>query len=91
MVTFIVFVPFVSQELLNKERKSLLLNGEILDVIVKKYQDYQLDNDGNIIQVFPSVVKAAEAMGLQRQGIDLVCRKVPYRKTAGGYKWKYLD
>lgn len=33
MVTFIVFVLFVSQELLNKERKSLLLNGEILDVV----------------------------------------------------------
>lgn len=25
-------------------------NGEILDVIVKKYQDYQLDNDGNIVK-----------------------------------------
>lgn len=51
----------------------------------------QLDEEGNIIQIFPSVVKAAEAMGLQRQGIDLVCRGVPYRKTAAGYKWKYID
>lgn len=51
----------------------------------------QLDLEGNFIREFPSVIEAARTLGVQRQGIDLVCRKVPYRKTAYGFKWKYLD
>ena len=51
----------------------------------------QMDKDGNVIQIFSSIASAAEAMGIKRSGIDLVCRGVPYRKTAAGYKWKYID
>lgn len=51
----------------------------------------QLDLDGNFIQEFSSVLAAAEYLGKSRQGIDLVCRNDPRRKTAHGFKWKYLD
>ena len=51
----------------------------------------QLDLDGNILEVYNSVIEAARAMGSSRQGIDKVCKGTYDRKTAHGYKWKYLD
>lgn len=51
----------------------------------------QLDKNDNIICIFDSVIAAAKAMGGTRQGIDRVCKGAYGRKTAHGYKWKYLD
>ena len=51
----------------------------------------QMDLNDNIIAVFDSVVAAAQAMGATRQGIDKVCKGIYGRKTAHGFKWKYLD
>ena len=51
----------------------------------------QMDLDNNIIAVFDSVADAAQAMGGTRQGIDKVCKGIYGRKTAHGFKWKYLD
>lgn len=51
----------------------------------------QMDLEDNIIAVYNSVVAAATAMGGTRQGIDKVCKGTYGRKTAHGYKWKYLD
>lgn len=51
----------------------------------------QMDLQGNEIAVFDSVIAAAKAMGATRQGIDKVCKGTYGRKTAHGYKWKYLD
>ena len=50
-----------------------------------------MDLKDNIIAVFNSVVEAAQAMGATRQGIDKVCKGTCGRKTAHGFKWKYLD
>ena len=50
-----------------------------------------MDLQGNEIAVFDSVIAAAKAMGATRQGIDKVCKGTYGRKTAHGYKWKYLD
>lgn len=50
-----------------------------------------LDKDSEeIIQVFPSIAKAYRFLGKQHSGhIASVCLKK--RKTAYGYKWKYID
>ena len=50
-----------------------------------------MDLKDNIIAVFDSVAAAAQAMGATRQGIDKVCKSTYGRKTAHGFKWKYLD
>lgn len=50
-----------------------------------------MDMDNNIIAVYNSVAAAAKAMGATRQGIDKVCKGTYGRKTAHGFKWKYLD
>lgn len=51
----------------------------------------QLDKNNNQIKTYNSVVEAAKAMGINRQGIDKVCKGTYGRKTAAGFKWKYLD
>lgn len=52
----------------------------------------QLNQEGKIIQVFPSANKAAEGLGKDKnagRNIRLVCEGK--RKTAYGFGWKYLD
>lgn len=51
----------------------------------------QLDLEGNVIATFDSVLEAAKSVNGSRQGIDLICKGDPKRKTAHGFKWKYLD
>lgn len=51
----------------------------------------QMDLNENEIAIFDSVIAAANALGVDRQGIDKVCKGTYGRKTAAGYKWKYLD
>jgi hypothetical protein len=51
----------------------------------------QLDENDNQIKTYSSVAEAAKAMGINRQGIDKVCKGTYGRKTAAGFKWKYLD
>ena len=51
----------------------------------------QMDLNNNIIAVFYFFSAAAQAMGATRQGIDKVCKGIYGRKTAHGFKWKYLD
>ena len=51
----------------------------------------QMDLDGNQLAIFDSVIAAANALGVSRQGIDRVCKGIYGRKTAHGFKWKYLD
>ncbi len=50
----------------------------------------QMDLNGNELHIFHSIIEATAAVGLHsRSGIDSVCHGT--RKTAGGYKWKFLD
>lgn len=49
---------------------------------------FQLDLEGNIIHEFESPIHAEDATGIARQNISKVCRGK--RKTAGGYKWRYV-
>ena len=47
----------------------------------------QIDLQGNVIKEYPSYREAERQTGIS--GIDKVCAGVKYRKTAGGYFWRY--
>lgn len=47
----------------------------------------QYDLNGNFIKEYPSMREAERQTGIC--GIDKVCANAKYRKTAGGYIWKY--
>ena len=49
----------------------------------------QLDMNGNVINEFPSYREAERQTGIS--AIDKVCAGSKYRKTAGGFKWRYKD
>ena len=51
----------------------------------------QMDLDGNIIQIFDSIIEAANSLGVCRQGIDKVVHGQQGRITAHGYRWKILN
>lgn len=49
---------------------------------------YKIDpTTGDILDIFPSASEAARQNGLQESKISSVCNG--YRKTTGGYKWRY--
>lgn len=49
----------------------------------------QIDTNGRVLNVYPSVTTAATAMGLSRGAISKAC--LGKNKTAGGYRFKYED
>lgn len=51
----------------------------------------QLDLDGNLIEVYRSVVEAAAALGNSSKNLHIseVCKGK--RKTGGGYRWMYYE
>lgn len=49
----------------------------------------QLDEKGNVINTYPSITAAAEAMGCNIESIASCCKGKT--KTAYGYRWKYAD
>lgn len=49
----------------------------------------QLTPEGIVVKKWGSVKQASERLGIQTSGIYASC--VGTRKTAGGYKWKYVD
>lgn len=65
----------------------------------KNNQDYktsdrqvvQYDVNNNIIKIWPSVISAAKALGISRQGIDRCIHHTYNRVTAGGFKWEFLN
>lgn len=54
-------------------------------------QVIQYDVQGNQIAIWPSVIAAAKALNISRQGIDKCVHHTYNRVTAGGFKWEFLD
>ncbi len=50
----------------------------------------KFDLIGNLVEEFPSVMIAAEKVGLHHATIRKVCRGQKHYHTAGGFKWKFL-
>ena len=48
----------------------------------------QLNLSGEIIKVWKSIISIEKELGINKQNICSACKGK--RKTAGGFKWKYL-
>lgn len=62
---------------------------EATNKMKKKVAQYDLE--GNLIAVYDGVREAGRATGISHQSIQKVAKGDKYRKTAGGYVWKYLQ
>ena len=51
----------------------------------------QLTTDGQHVAYFDSIKEASEATGVQTRHIGGCCRNEYGAKTAGGYRWKYIE
>lgn len=51
----------------------------------------QLDKEGNIIAVWNGCKTAAKVLGIPFQNISECVKHKGYRKSAGGYVWRYVD
>ena len=51
----------------------------------------QFDKTGNFIAEYESGVEAERITGINKNDISQCCRGVHYRKTAGGFIWKYKN
>lgn len=51
----------------------------------------QYDVIGNKIAVWDSIIEAAKALNISRQGIDRCVHHTYGRTTAGGFKWEFLN
>ena len=61
--------------------------------IVSKPQEKRVgkfDLSGNLIEEYPSVMIAAEKVGLHHVTIRRVCHERKHYHTGGGFKWKFL-
>jgi hypothetical protein len=47
--------------------------------------------DGEYIKTFPSIIEAADAVGISRALIGNVCAQRTHQKSAGGYRWRYAE
>lgn len=50
---------------------------------------YQCDLTGNIIKLWDGIRLASKELNIPSQQISQCCNQTKYRKTAGGYIWKY--
>jgi group I intron endonuclease len=55
----------------------------------RKQRIAKLDEDGTVLEEFESITAASKKYGLNGSHIASVCRHE--RKSAGGFKWKYMD
>lgn len=89
--------PEVNHKDLNKENNRVdnleWVTGEENRIHASKMGAYsnskrvtQIDDDGNIINIFSSIKEAARLSGVDKMGIKRVARGI--RNTAGGYFWR---
>lgn len=57
-------------------------------VLKKKVE--QLDKSGNVVNVFNGVREAYRLTGIDHRSISQVAAGSKIRKTAGGFKWRYI-
>ena len=51
----------------------------------------QLSIDGELIREWRSAEDASKNLGILRCDISAVCNNLKYHKTAGGFKWKFIE
>lgn len=69
----------------NKETKSKIAErGNIVCEVE------QLDEEENVLAVYPNITAAAKATGIDKTAISCVCTGRFGRQRAGGYKWRFI-
>lgn len=58
------------------------------ETLRKKVGKYTMDDE--FIESYNSILEAAQKNGITHSSISKTCRGVLY-KSAGGFKWKYID
>lgn len=80
------------QKLLNTKRKLKEQSNEASkDRTTTARAVVQMDLEGEVIAIYPSMTKAEEATGINKIYISNCCDPLRKQKTAGGYKWKYAE
>lgn len=88
------------EKLLEENRLKIAADPENSEKAIKglnKYTDSiklpvgQYDKQWNLIQTFEGVREAERTLGLPNDSVGKICRGVKYRKSAGGFYWKYLE
>jgi hypothetical protein len=51
----------------------------------------QYDTQGNFIKEWNTIKEASRKLNIEETNISRCCKKEKYRKTAGGYIWRYKD
>ena len=51
----------------------------------------QFDKNNNFIKEYESITQANKETNIKCSNISLCCKGIKYRKTAGGFKWRYVD
>jgi group I intron endonuclease len=74
-----------SQKALDALAEGRKLNLEHNKKCIGKY-----DNDGKLLETFPSIAEASTKTGICRSTISKVCLKKGHYKTGGGFVWKYM-
>ena len=70
---------------MNRQKRTLIKNGKTN----KKVDCYSIS--GEFIQTFNSCKEASKATGANASTITQCCKGAHWRKTSGGYVWKYHD
>ena len=52
---------------------------------------YQYSKNGEFIKEWTSAAAASKETGIDSSSISAVCKKIGYRKMAGGYIWRYKE
>ena len=80
------------QKLLNTKRKLKEQSNEASkDRTTTARAVVQMNLEGEVIAIYPSMTKAEEATGINKIYISNCCDPLRKQKTAGGYKWKYAE
>lgn len=78
-----------------KRRMLKGITGEALFAPLERKQTYkkiaQLSLDGKVIRVFDSGAQINKELGFCAVPIYDVCKQKKFRRTAYGFKWKYMD
>ena len=83
---------FMHKDLNSKEVKDFIVNRVIaikLATVVSTRRVKQYSQSGEFIHSWDSIAIASKELGLDRSGIDLVCKGV--RSLCDGYIWRYND
>jgi hypothetical protein len=74
----------------SQKRKEQIKQNRLIAVENAKKPVAQYNLQGELLNTYNSVSEAGDITNICKQNIAEVCRGIKYRKTAGGFIWKYI-